>query len=115
MHKYSRDKNFDDTARTKKQLNDFPDDRAKRYARPTATPYSASHKAKRYDATSDDGQGRNRTRQQARNTHRNTAEKAGRSFDPQRNQFSQSKREGDARTGRSHKPPTSGPRRPRER
>lgn len=114
-NKYSRDKNFDDAARTKKQLNDFPDDRAKRYARPTATPYSASHKTKRYDATSDDGQGRNRTRQQERNTHRNAAEKAGRSFDPQRNQFSQSKREGDARTARSHKPPTSGPRRPRER
>lgn len=114
-NKYSRDRDFDDAARANKRLNNFPDERAKQQARSTTTPYPASHKTKRYDATSDDRQGRNRTSQQTAHMHKNTTENAGRPFDKRRNQFSQSKSQGDARKGRSNNPPTSGPRRPRER
>ena len=114
-NKYSRDQDFDDAARGRKRLNVFPDDRAKRQARATAAPYSASHKTKRYDAASDDGRERNRTRQQKTHPHRNAEENALRPFDQRRDQFSQSKGKRDTRVARSNKPPTTGPRRPRER
>ncbi len=114
-NQYSRDNEFTDVSRAKKRLNHPTDDRAKRYPSSTAKPYSVSHKTKKYDGTSDDDQGRKRTSPQETRTHRNVSDHTAKPFEQRRNHFSQSNREGDGRKGPSHKTPTSGPRRPRER